>query len=91
VTGVGIRPELVADLVEDLERLAPGPVELVEEGEERDAPVAAHLEQLAGLRLDALGHVEHHHGGVDGGEDPVGVLEKSRWPGVSSRLTVVSR
>ena len=36
--------------------------------------LAAHLEQLEGLGLDALGRVEHHHRGVGGGEHPVGVL-----------------
>jgi hypothetical protein len=35
---------------------------------------AAHLEQLEGLRFDALGRVEHHHHGVDGCQHAVGVL-----------------
>jgi hypothetical protein len=56
--GRGDQPQLVADLVEQLERLPPRPVELVEEREQRDAPVPADLEQLARLRLDALGDVE---------------------------------
>ena len=54
--------------------VAAGPVPLVDEREQREAAVAADLEQLEGLRLDALGGVEHHHRGVDGGEHPVGVL-----------------
>ena len=35
---------------------------------------AADLEQLQRLRFDALGRVEHHHHGVDGGQHAVGVL-----------------
>ena len=38
------------------------------------AALAAHLEQLERLGLDALGRVEHHHRGVGGGQHPVGVL-----------------
>ena len=37
-----------------LERLAPVAVQLVDEGDDRDAAHAADLEQLDGLRLDAL-------------------------------------
>ena len=74
VTGVGTIAELLLDLVEQLERVAAGPVPLVDEGEQRQAPLAAHLEQLERLRLDALGRVEHHDRGVGGGEHPVGVL-----------------
>ena len=36
--------------------------------------VAADLEQLERLGLDALGRVEHHHRGVGRGQHPVGVL-----------------
>ena len=36
--------------------------------------LAAHLEQLERLRLDALGGVEHHDRGVGGRQHPVGVL-----------------
>ena len=36
--------------------------------------VAADVEELEGLRLQALGRVEQHHRGVDGGQHPVGVL-----------------
>ena len=39
-----------------------------------DAALAAHVEQLERLGLDALGGVEHHHRGVGGGEHAVGVL-----------------
>ena len=51
-----------------------GLVELVDEGEDRDVPHAADLEQLARLRLDALRRVEHHHRAVGRGERAVGVF-----------------
>ncbi len=62
------------DLVHQLERIAGLAVELVDERHDRHVAQAADLEQLAGLRLDALGRVDHHHRRVDGGQGAVGVL-----------------
>jgi hypothetical protein len=55
-------------------------VHLVDESDDRHRAQAADLEQLAGLRLDALGRVDHHDRRIDGGERAVGVFEKSSWP-----------
>ena len=66
--------DLLLDLVEQFERLHPGTIELVEERDDGQVPRPADLEQLEGLGLDALGRVEHHHHGVDGGQHAVGVL-----------------
>ena len=66
--------DLLLDLVEQLERVAAGPVPLVDEREQRQLALPADLEQLERLRLDALGRVEHHDRGVGGGQHPVGVL-----------------
>ena len=74
VTGVGTIVELRLDLVEQLERVPAGPVPLVDEREQGQVALAADLEQLEGLRLDALGRVEDHDRGVGGGQHPVGVL-----------------
>jgi hypothetical protein len=49
------------DLVEELEGILALAVHLVDEGDDRHVAQAADLEQLAGLRLDALGGVDHHH------------------------------
>ena len=49
-------------------------IELVDEGQDRDAPHPADLEQLQRLRLDALRAIEHHHGAVGRGQRAVGVL-----------------
>ena len=76
VTGRRPQPDQVLDLVEQLEGLASGPVVLVEERDDRDVAGPAHLEQLERLGLHAAGHVEHHDGGVGGGQDPVGVLRE---------------
>ena len=66
--------DLRLDLVEQLERVAPGPVPLVDEGEQRQTARPAHLEQLERLGLDALGCVEDHDRGVGRRQHPVGVL-----------------
>ena len=57
---VGANAEHLLQLVHQLQRLAPVAVELVDEGEDGDAAHAADLEELAGLRLDALGGVDEH-------------------------------
>ncbi len=72
----GIERQRLFDLVQEIEGIAALAVHLVDEGDDRDVAQPAHLEQLSGARLDALGGVDHHHGGVDGGQRPVGVLGK---------------
>ena len=62
------------DLAQELQRLARRAVHLVDEGEDRDAALAADVEQLARLRLDSIRRVDDHHGAVGGGEGAVGVL-----------------
>ena len=72
----GVEGQGLLDLLQQLEGLARLPVHLVDEGDDRDVAQAADLEQLLGLRLDALGRVEHHDGGIDRGQGPVGVLRE---------------
>ena len=66
--------QLRLDLVEQLERVAARSVPLVDEREQRQVALAADLEELQRLRLDALGRIEHHDRGVGGRQHPVGVL-----------------
>ena len=70
----GVNAEHALDLVEQVERIAARQVELVDEGQHRQAPQLADLEQLARLRLDALGRVDHHHDAVDREQRAVGVF-----------------
>lgn len=63
---VGFDSKGLLDFVHQVERLAGVAVKLVDEGEDRNPPHLADLEELAGLRLDPLGAVDHHHGRVDG-------------------------
>ena len=70
----GVQRQRRGDLVQQLERVAALAVHLVDEGDDRDVAQAADLEQLAGARLDALGGVDHHDGGIDRGQRAVGVL-----------------
>ena len=72
--GRGDDADLRLDLVEQLERVAARPVPLVDEGQQRQLTLPAHVEQLQGLRFDALGRVEHHDRGVGRREHAVGVL-----------------
>ena len=76
LTGAGADAQYVFQFLHQLERVAPGAVELVDEGEDGDGAHAAHLEQLDGLLLHALGVVDEHHGAVRGHQRAVGVLGK---------------
>ena len=64
----------VGDLVKQIEWVAHVAIELVDEGRDRHVAQAADLEQLPGLRLDALCGVEHHDRRVHGGQGAVRVL-----------------
>ena len=72
--GTGCMPSTVFDFVQQLQRVAGRAVHLVDEGEDRDAALAADFKQPAGLRLDPFGGVQHHHGAVHGGQGAVGVF-----------------
>ena len=76
----GGEAEHVFQFVKQGERLEGRAVEFVEEGEDRHAAPAADLEEFAGLRLDALAGVDHHDGGVDGGEHAVRILGEILMP-----------
>jgi hypothetical protein len=55
-------------------------IDLVDEGDDRHRAQPADLEQLARLRLDALGGVDHHHRGIDRGQRAIGVLAEILVP-----------
>ena len=74
VHGIGADAQYRLDLLHELERIAALVVELVDEGENRNVAQRAHAEQLLGLRLNALGGVNHHDCRVSRHERAVGVL-----------------
>ena len=81
-----VQADPLLDLVEQLQRLAAGPVPLVHERDHRHAPAAADVEQLQRLRLQALGRVQQHDRAVHRGQHPVGVLGEV---GVTGRVQQV--
>ena len=76
VDGVGADAELVFELLHELKRVAGLTVELVDEREDRDVAHGADLEELARLRLDALGRVDDHDGTVGRHECAIRVLRE---------------
>ena len=57
----GVERQRLFDLVEEIERVARLAVHLVDEGDDRNVPQPADLEQFSRPRFDALGGVDHHH------------------------------
>ena len=68
--------ELLLDLVHDVHRVLHLAVHLVDESQDGRVAGAANLQQAARLRLDAVGRINHHQGGIDGGQHAVGVFGK---------------
>jgi hypothetical protein len=73
---VGGNSQDVFDLFHQIEGVAGFAVEFVDEGEDGDVAQGAHLEQLDGLGLDALGAVDDHDHRVGRHERAVGVFRK---------------
>ena len=71
-----VQSQRFLDLVEDFQRVPAFPVDLVDEGDDRNVAQAADFEQLARLGFYPLGGVDHHDGRVDGGQRAVGVFGK---------------
>ena len=72
----GVERQRLFDLIEQIEGVAALAVHLVDEGDDGNVAQTAHLEQFSRPRLDALGGVDHHHGGVDRGQRAIGVFGK---------------
>ena len=72
----GVERQRLFDFVQQIEGIAALAVHLVDEGDDGNVAQTADLEQLAGPRLDALGGVDHHHGGVDRRQRAIGVFGK---------------
>ena len=93
--GRGLDLQLVGQFVQQLERIARLAVHLVDEGHDGNVAQPADLEQLAGLGLDALGGVNHHHRGIRRRQSAIGVLGKvfvtRRVQQVEHRLLIFKR
>ena len=72
--GAHIERQHIRDLVEQFEDRTPLAIDLVDEGDDRHAAQPTDLEQLPRLRLDPLGRVDHHDGGIDSGQRAIGVF-----------------
>ena len=71
-----VEREHVGNLVEQFEHRTAFAIDLVDEGDDRDRTQAADLEQLACLRFDALGGIDHHDRAVDGSQRTIGVFRE---------------
>ncbi len=62
------------DIVHQRERIFGRSIELVDERQNRQPMAMTHLVELARLRLDAIGRVDHHHDAVGGNQRAIGVF-----------------
>ena len=62
------------DLLDQLEGMAALAVEFVDEGDDGHVAQPADLEQFQGLGFDALGRVQHHHGGIHRRQGAISIL-----------------
>ena len=72
----GSDAQLLFDLIQQIEGVVGVPVHFIDKGKDRDLSHHADLEQLSGLRLHALGGVDHHDRGIRRHQRPVGILGK---------------
>ena len=93
--GRGLDLQLVGNLVQQFEGIAGFAVHLVDEGHDGNVAQPADLEQLAGLGLDALGGVDHHHRGIRRRQGAIGIFGKilmaRRVQQVEHRLLIFKR
>ncbi len=66
--------EDLLNLIEQLNRFATFTIEFVDKGNDWRIPQSAHLHQLDGPLLDALGRIDHHQCRVHRGEGAIGIL-----------------
>ena len=83
--------QLLLHLVQQVERLLRGAVQLVDEDDHRRLPHPADLHQLARLRLDALRSVDDDDDRIDGRERAVGVLCEVLVAGGVENIDLASR
>jgi len=76
VHGVGLDAQNFLDVLHQLKGVAGFAVHLVDEGKNGDMAQGAHLEQLDGLRLNALCGVDDHDGRVCRHQGAVGILRE---------------
>ena len=76
VDWVGVDAEHGFQFIEQIHGWPGGAVQFVHESEDRHAAAAADFKEFARLAFDALARIDHHHGGIDGSEYPVGVFRE---------------
>src|SRR5438105_1662134 len=60
IHGISMNTQNALELIQQCQRGARGPIELVHEGKNRHAALPTDLEEFARLGLDALARVNHH-------------------------------
>ena len=90
VDRIGGDAEDLFDLLHQLIRISGLPVHLIDEGEDRDIPHHANLEQLDRLFFHALGPVDHHDRRVGRHQGTVSVLREILVPGGVENIDAVS-
>ena len=80
IHGISANAEDVLNLVDEVERDFAVTVELIDEGEDRNAALTADFEEFLGLRLNAFGGVDDHDGAVDRHQRAISVFAEILMP-----------
>ena len=77
---IGSDAELLLQFLQQVIGASRFAVKFVDKSKNRDMPHGADPEQLSGLRFDAFGRINDHHGGIGRHQRPIGVLRKVLVP-----------
>ena len=68
--------ENVFKLIQKIEGVTSGAIELVHEGKDGDSAASTDFEEFSGLGFDSFGSIDDHNCGIDGGKDSISIFGK---------------
>ncbi|CCX65790.1 putative uncharacterized protein [Firmicutes bacterium CAG:791] len=72
----GLHAKVLLDIIQKIKGILRIPVHLIDKGKNRHVTHSADLKELLRLRLDTLGAVDYHDGGIRCHQRPVGILRE---------------
>src|SRR5690606_31838679 len=86
----GLHAQHLADLVQQIERIAGGTIHLVDESKDGNATLATNLKEFQGLWLNTFRTIDDHHGTVYSRESAVRVFREMLMSGCVEQVDDMS-